>query len=136
MKTYYYYYLIFIISILFSGCDKITGGYYCIKNDTQYDIKIEHIGDNVHEKEFNIAPSQVYKAFWGSPDFETVPYSTDTFYIAINNKIYMDTYNLLTSLTRLENYVYDRTEKKINSETSYSIFTINEDYLNSLIEIK
>jgi hypothetical protein len=132
-----YNFLTVAIAIIFSGCDKTTGGYYCIKNDTQYDIKVEHverIGAGVVHNEFNIAPSQVYKAFWGSPDFETFPSSLDTFYITANNIIYMDTYDLSTSLTHMYNYVYDKTSETKNA--SYSIFYINENYISSLIEVK
>lgn len=133
MKTKLFCTLLILSTLV--GCEKITGVYYCIKNDTQHDIKIEHIGAYVQEKEFRIAPSQVYKAFWGDPKFETFPSEVDTFYLFIDNKTYMDVFDLKTSLTRMENYVYDKTEKKVNSEISYDIFTIGENYLNSLIEM-
>jgi len=133
MKTSYL--LLISIIFLFSACEKTTGGYYCIKNDTQHDIKIEHIGGYLYnENKFNIAPSQVYEAFYVSSDFETLPYITDTFYVFIEDKKYMDIFDLKNSLIRTENYVFDKTKETKN--TSYYIFNINENYINSLIEMK
>jgi len=128
-----YYFLIIVITILFSGCDKTTGVYKCIKNETSYDIKIEQVRKSIL-KEYSISSGEEVKAFYVSSDFETFPSETDTFYIFINNKKYMDTYNLSTSLTHLNNYVLDKTKETRN--TSYYIFNVNENYINSLIEMK
>ncbi|OQB29531.1 MAG: hypothetical protein BWY08_01846 [Bacteroidetes bacterium ADurb.Bin174] len=132
MKTKLFCTLLILSTLV--GCEKITGVYYCIKNDTQHDIKIEHIGMWVQEKEFHIAPSQVYEAFYSSIDFETLPSREDTFYVFMDNKKYMDIFDLKTSLTRPLNYVYDTTKK--TKTASYAVFSINKEYIDSLIEIE
>ena len=116
------------------GCDKTRGRYFCIKNDTQHEIKIEHVGVRAPRYEFHLSPDQEYRAFYASVDFETLPTREDTFYIFMNNMKYMDIDKLKISLTHSYDYVFDTT-KEVKS-SSCRIFSVNKEYIDSLIEIE